>query len=185
MKKNYILIIITVLAAGIISCGRANKKTDDDTNRTINTDTVTRTDNSKRPTEENIPGKNLSTPTNGGRPTNNEILANIDQYLVSKSTFSPPPAAGGITNAGVTIQNMLPDITFQKAIIEVSILTADSAEFRTDYYVLQNIEPGEIETVKVPNASRGNSIVVHVVKLKSTELTNGEMVLVGNHFVPK
>jgi len=76
-------------------------------------------------------------------------------------------------------------VTIQKAIVEVSILTSDGAEFRTDYYILQNVEPGETEIIKIPNASRGNSIVTHVVKLKSQELTNGEMIMVGHRVTPK
>jgi hypothetical protein len=121
-----------------------------------------------------VPAKNKS----------NEILANIDKYLVSKPDYPTPQASGGIINGKVTVENTLPDITFQKAIVEVSILLEDGKEYRTDYYILQNIEPGDIKTVQIPKTTRGTKVTSHIVKLKSDQLTNGEMVVVGSKLVP-
>jgi len=184
MKKIHSLITIIALAA-LVACGGGDKKVTPSDN-TISPDTTIKSDNTntKRPPEEKIPrDKASATTTNNGKTQKNEILANIDKYLVSKASFATPPPGGGISNAGVTVENTLPNITINKAIIEVSILMEDGAEFRTDYYVMINLEPGETKTVKVPNAARGNSIVCHVVKLKSDELTNGELLLVGSHYV--
>lgn len=184
MKKIHSLITIIALAA-LVACGGGETKVKPSDNL-INTDTTGKSDNTitKRPAEEKVPvDKAPATTTNNGKTQKNEILANIDKYLVSKASFPTPPAGGGIINAGVTVENTLPNITFNKAILEVSILMADGAEFRTDYYIMMNIEPGDIKTLKVPNAARGNSIVCHIVKLKSDELTNGEMLLVGSHYV--
>ncbi len=178
--KSFITIFALVVLA---SC---NNKKSKQTDEVTNTDSIDTTGNSKRPPADKIPGNDgRATTTNNGKTEKNEILANIDNYLVSKPTFDPPSQTGGIANAGVAVQNILPDITFQKAILEVSIMTAEGAEFRTDYYILQNIEPGDIKSVKVPNAARGNTIVCHIVKLKSDQLTAGEMILVGSHFVAK
>lgn len=116
----------------------------------------------------------------GAKPDNNEILARIDQYLVSKPDFQAN--ASGISNAVVTVKNTLTGITFQKAIVEVNALDADGKIIRNDFYTIQNIEPGDLETIKIPAISKAASLTSHVVKLKSNELTNGEMVLAGTHF---
>lgn len=177
-------VMVMAIAVAVMSCGGAATKADpSDT-----TEKKTTNDNTQRPADDKLPGtdKGAATTTrNTAKPDDNEILANIDKYLVSNALFTAPPPGGGISNGTVTVKNTLSNITFQKAILEVSILMADGAEFRTDYYVLQNIEPGDIETVKLPNAARGTNVVSHIVKVKSNELTNGEMILVGNHYVAK
>ena len=115
----------------------------------------------------------------------NIILANIDQFLVSRSIIPETTVnTEGIYGAMVTIQSSL-NFSFQKIIVEVSILLADDKEYRTDYYTLYNIEPASTKTIKIPNTSRGVKIVSHVIKVKSNELTNGEWILTGNRFVPK
>ncbi len=189
MKRTYLALLLLVLIAGtglmLISCGGAATRADS-ADTTEKKNPGNNSNNTSRNTDDGIPGpdKNSSAATNTGaaKPDINEILKNIDKYLVSNAVFPAPPAGGGISNGTVTVKNTLNDITFQKAILEVSILMSDGAEFRTDYYVLQNIEPGDVETVKLPNAARGTSVVSHIVKLKSDELTNGEMILVGSHY---
>jgi len=180
-KKSLLLLIVT----GIIftSCGDAETKAGkDDSAATVNAkDSANFTD------EKNPDSNSAQSGTTRGLDIGTEpddILTNIDNYLVSKATFTSAGAAGGITNGNVSIENTLPDVTFQKAIVEVSILLADGKELRTDYYTIQNVEPGGKKTVKIPNTTRGNSIVCHIVKLKSMELTKGEMILVGSRYVP-
>ena len=190
MRKLNFLIAIAIISAAfqISSCGNADKKTN--TEKETSTDTVVtknKIEPSSRPAEEKPPTTDPGAGTTGIIPPKtpkDDILANIDQYLVSTATI-PSPANEGIQNASVSIKNTLSDVTFQKVIVEVSILTNEGAEFRTDYYVLQNVEPGETEKIKIPNATRGKSIVCHIVKLKSQELTNGEMVLVGHRVTAK
>jgi len=188
------LLLLSILFSSFLfiqtSCRSSDKKTTP-ANNTVTIKDTTQTKNAQRPSDDRIPSDNgQSTTTNNNniisssKLSKDDILANIDQYIVSTPNI-PNPGNTGITNASVTVKNTLPDITIQKAIIEVSILTADGAEFRTDYYILQNIEPNEVETIKIPNAARGNSIVSHVVKIKSQELTNGEMITVGHRVTPK
>ncbi|HEV7782499.1 MAG TPA: hypothetical protein VGO58_14595 [Chitinophagaceae bacterium] len=107
-----------------------------------------------------------------------EILASIDKHLVSTAQFKAVPG-GGITDCLVTVTNTLPDVSFQKALVEVTIKKADGALVKTDYYTVVNIDPGMSKTIKVPNNNQGSSVTTAVVKVKSTELTNGEFVLAG------
>lgn len=116
----------------------------------------------------------------------NQILANIDQYLLSSAVIPESTSnTDGFNGAAVKIENTLKKTSFQKIMVEVSILLADNKEYRTDYHTLYNIEPGSIKTIKIPNTSRGAKIVSHIVKVKSDELTKGEWVLTGSRFVPR
>lgn len=110
------------------------------------------------------------------------VLAKIDQYLVSTSAFTP--ANGGISNASISVKNTLSNAGFQKVILEVTILKDDNSLVSTDYYTMVNIEPGETKQMPIPNKSQGSKIVIHVVKVKSVELTNGESVMTGIHYNP-
>jgi hypothetical protein len=112
----------------------------------------------------------------------NEILSHIDKYLVSNVNYSRDSAVAGIQNGILTVKNTLTDVVFQKALVEVSIITETNEEYRTDYYTIQNIEPGDIKSVKIPSANRGVKVISHVVKVKSEKLTNGEMILVGEKY---
>jgi len=181
MKKIYpLLIIASCIYFG--SCRNAETKIDREKDNAVE---------ETKPAEPATTAPDTSSATSGttrglsigNEP--NEILSNIDNYLVSKATFTNAAGAdGGLTNGAVTVENKLPDATIQKAFLEVIILLADGKEFRTDYYTLQNIEPGGSKTVRIPNTTRGTSVVCHVVKLKSAELTKGEMILVGSRYVP-
>jgi hypothetical protein len=177
---KFMLVLLTCLQ---VSCRNAETKVKPGANENNTDTTAIDTKNSNRPTEDKLPGHDSPSTTTSTKPSTDDILANIDQYLVSASNV--PAGANGISNASVTVTNTLSDITIQKAILEVSILLADGAEFRTDYYVLQNVEPGEKETIRIPNAARGSSVTSQIVKLKSLALTNGEMVLVGHRIVAK
>lgn len=115
--------------------------------------------------------------------SSDDILKHIDEYLVSKVTFQPMGSEGGINNGIITLQNTLPDVSFQKVLLEVSILTDNDQEYRTDYYTFMNIEPGETKMTKMPKSSRGTKVISRVVKLKSEELTKGELLLVGNKII--
>lgn len=176
MKRIYLFLLLTA-SFFMFSCGDAENKVDKDNS----VDSVNVSDK-KNPDTNSAPSGTTRGLDIGNEP--DDILSNIDNHLVSKATFTSAGAAGGITNGAVTVENTLPDATIQKAFVEVSILFADGKEYRTDYYTVQNIEPGGKKTVKIPNTTRGNSIVCHIVKLKSMELTKGEMILVGSRYVP-
>lgn len=183
MKKiNSLLIIFSVLL--LTSCGEADNKAD-----------------TQEPKGKEIPvakekvidGNRAATPVKEMPLNNNdkktgpdEILTNIDRHIISSAVFEKPAAnTEGIHNCLINIKNNLPDASFQKATVEVSILLQDGKEYRTDYYTIVNLEPGGTKTIKIPNTSRGTSVVAHIIKVKSTELTHGEYVLTGNHYVPK
>jgi len=180
------LIFSFTIIAGIVmlvSCSGAETKADSD-------ETVKNEPAPERTAEKKIAdGKPAAAPvpkpdSTALEPGANEILSKIDKYLVSTPVYAAPSAGSGILKAIITVKNTLKDITFQKAIVEVTILTADGKELRNDYYPIQNIEPGDVETIKLPDTPKGASLVSHIVKVKSNQLTNGEMVLVGAHFEP-
>jgi len=187
MKKCFAFLIFIPVLILIASCGDANTKTETtDTNNVMNN----QTDSTGRSSVTNVHDEvNEKKSTASGnivvREMPNEILANIDQHLVSKVSFSEPPVGGGINNGIVTIRNTLPDVTFQKVIVEVSILTESNEEYRADYYTFQNVEPGDSKSAKMPKTTRGIKAICHVIKVKSNELTNGEMILVGDKFSPR
>lgn len=133
---------------------------------------------------DNAPAESLTKNSDPDDPK--LILANIDQYIVSKASFDPPAAGSeGIRNCILTVQNKLSNTSFQKVILEVSIHSSDNKEYRTDYHTIVNIDPGTSKQIKIPNAERGVKVTGHVVKVKSTELTQGETVLTGTHYSPK
>jgi hypothetical protein len=174
MKRIHFTLLLIVVAV-LFACRGGETKADPETN----------TDN-ERKTEEKInenqpaPAATAAPDSLGANSASNEILAKIDQHLVSTPVFTAQ-ASGDIVNVSVTIKNTLKDITFQKAIVEVTVLGADGKALRNDFFTIVNIEPGDIETIKLPN-SKGASLASHVVKVKSNQLTNGEMVLTGTHF---
>lgn len=166
----------------IVSCGNAETKADRNAGDTIEKKNIP--DSVKEPVPDSNSVKSGTARGISISTEPDDILTNIDSYLVSKATFTSAGTSGGILNGVVTIENTLTDAGFQKAIIEVSILLTDGKEYRTDYYTIQNLEPGVKKTVRIPNTTRGASVICHVVKLKSAELTKGEMILVGSRYVP-
>ena len=181
MRLIYQPVLLFVLII-VASCNGAENKADGATEEhTINKEEKS----SKENIQQDLPS--VSAPTSGAvpedsigaKPDNNEILAKIDQYLVSRPEFQAN--GSGISNAVVTVKNTLPGTTFQKAIVEVNAFAADGKILRNDFYTIQNIEPGDLETIKIPAIPKAASLTSHVVKLKSNELTNGEMVLAGTH----
>jgi hypothetical protein len=115
--------------------------------------------------------------------SSNDILAKIDEYLVTIPQYTLQPA-GGYTNGVIKVTNNLNDASFQKVILEVTILKADGSLLRTDFYTVINIEAaGGSKVVKIPDNKQGAKLVTHIIKVKSNELTNGESVMTGTHFV--
>ena len=172
--------LITV-AIVMASCKDAATKADSSDSSSVKSEK--KESNKKDRIQENAPANSVTTDSIILNKAG-DILANIDKYLVSKPIY-PATVTGGIVNGTVAVENTLPDVTFQKAIVEVSILLPDGKEYRTDYYTVQNIEPQTTKTVKIPNTTRGVSVLSHIVKVKSAELTNGEWVLVGSQYVPR
>jgi hypothetical protein len=184
MKRFYRVTKISLLVL-LISCRGSDKKETpaDNTEKNFRTDTSVNTtgdtsahinNNASRPPEDKMPEQVPAAKPGNTLEGSNEILANIDNYLVST-----------VNNGVLTVKNTLSDITFQKAIAEVSLIAADGTVLGNYFPVLQNIEPGDIKTVKVPGNSRTNSINCHIVKLKSDQLTKGQMIMVGTHYEGK
>lgn len=188
MKRKLMLtpLLVTLF---LISCGDSATKADTD-DKTFKPDTDTAktqpVENPAAADPDPVSSSAKSAPSalSGSNPSN-DILANIDQHLVAKTSFDPiEPGKEGIINGTVTLENRLDAISFQKVYVEVSIRLADGVEYRTDYYILQNIGPGESKLVRIPKTTRGNTIVCHVVKVKSEQLTNGELKLTGSRVTP-
>lgn len=192
MKRIPLLLIITF---GLIlySCGNADSKNEKESSAT-----ETQAAGDLDPTNKEAPSAGFelnkeARPQAAARaetesfrgkiPDNNEILSHIDQYLVSTPQFTKGP--NGLSNATISIKNNLEAITIRKAIVQVTALTADGKMVRDDFFDIQNLEPGETETIRVPAATGAVSLLAQVVKLKSNELTNGEMILVGTHYNPQ
>ena len=183
MKSMKFSLLVIILAAAVLaSCGNAETKADQsDTAFDKKADTLSTTtipvENATAPvTDKSAQTKNVV--PNGP----NEILANIDKHLVSAAKYTVG-SSGGILNCSVTVTNNLTDVTFQKALVEVSIQNDAGSPLNVNYYTAINIEPGMTKLIKVPNNSKGTKVVTTIVKVKSTELTNGEFVLTGSHFV--
>ncbi len=172
MKRIHSFVLIPVIAILFAACNGAETKADAPSGHDKNEMTgAERVPDEKIPENKTAPS---ALPDSSSRITaGNEIIAKIDQYLVS---------TGNLAGATVTVNNILPNITFQKAIVEVTFLDADGKMIRSEYFTIQNIEPGDTETIKLSNMSKAASLVTHIVKIKSNALTNGEMVLSGTHF---
>lgn len=185
MKRLNLFLLVSVAMLMLASCGGAETKADPEG-----------TEKNKVATESSVEGKipeagpaaAATVPAKPDsavlKPGSNEILAKIDLYLVSTPVYIAPATGNGIVNAIVSVKNKLADVTFQKAIVEVTLIAADGQIIRSDYYPIQNIQPGDVETIKLPNAPKAASLICNIVKVKSNQLTNGEMVLVGPHFEP-
>jgi hypothetical protein len=179
MKRLLTRFGVYIIIVSIAACGGAENKVD--TN-----DTIHRTsDDTAQQENTGVEVPSPTTPTNAeprsapaDSPANNrnDILANIDKYLVSSIT-----ADGN----SVVVENTLDNISFERAIIEVSELKADGTPQKTDFYTLINIDPGTKKTARLNSGGTGAKRSLHVVKAKSGELTNGEMILVGSRYSPK
>ncbi len=174
MKK---LLSISVIIASIVctSCGRAEKKADaPDTLQKTFVDTIK--DKPEEKPEKISTTKPVAPEKSTGNPDKKTILPHINQYLVSTVAYPDPGT--------VVIKNNLPNISVQKAIIEVSILNATGTVVRVDYHIVNNLEPGDSKTIKITGSASGVSARSHVAKLMSNQLTGGETILVGSSYVP-
>ena len=177
MKK---LLSISVIVASIILTSCRSKDTNKDASDVVQkelADTVSvKVQPDEKPETSNT-ARSVKPEKPAGIHDKNKILANIDQYLVSTVSYPDPGT--------VVLKNTLRDASVQKAIIKVTILDANGAEARLDYYIVNNIEPGDSKTVKIAGAAAGVSAISHVVKLNSKELTAGETIIVGSKYVPQ
>lgn len=178
--------ILAIAAIFLAACRGAENKADTKPNKEVDT-TTTIVVQQTQPAEGNKPetpvdrSPEVAPPPPPPKKTPNpDIISRIDDHLISTSNFTPGPT-GGITNASVTVKNTLSGITIQRALLEVSIRNADGSEVKTDYYTVINLEPGGSKLVNIPNTTKGSKMVLHIVKVKSDQLTNGEFVLSGSH----
>lgn len=176
MKTLSSIIIIVAFATALYSCGGAETKIDP-------TDTLRANDTSTTQTApEPVPEEKINTttePRSGAvdSPINNErneILKNIDQHLVSTQTASDR----------VTVENKLPDVDFQRVIVEVSEVNETGQATRTNFYQITNLDAGSKKIIKITPPSAGARVDIHIVKAKSASLTKGEMILVGSRYAP-
>ena len=174
-----------IISTGFIlaSCGNAETKADPsqpaieiktDTNTKITVPTIL-----PDSANENTSAKGATT-SSSEDPT--VIITKIDNYLVSSSHFTVG-ASGGIQNCTITVTNKLPDVTFQKVMVEAIIQKDDGTEISTDYYTTINIEPGLSKLIKIPNTTQGSKVITRIIKIKSNEMTKGEWILAGTRYV--
>ena len=182
--------ILAIIIMGIIFTGcRSKENKVDNTGKETTTDTTVIAEPTpaeekpveKKPESTQPVDRSPDVSPPATKPNRNpDIISRIDDHLVSTASFTPG-ATGGMTNASVTVKNKLSNITIQRALLEVSIRNADGSEVRTDYYTVVNLEPGGSKLVPIPNQTKGSKMVLHIVKVKSDQLTNGEFVLAGSH----
>lgn len=161
------------------SCGAAETKADvSDTlksNNEAKQEPAAVTDSSRTP----VTGQNNgnSTQINVKNPTaeKTQLLTNIDNYLVSTINAE---------QGTITVENKLPAMDVQKAIAEVVFSGTNGNEASREYYILENIEPNTSKSARLKTSPFGSLITVHIVKLKSDQLTGGELIIVGNKYSP-
>lgn len=160
-------------AISFIACGSAETKTEvSDTLQTNSASGVVAPDKPAEPAPAGPTSRSVA-------PIGDKeaILQQIDTYLVSKLAYPDP----GI----ITIENKLPDIMIQKAIAEVIFTSQNGEIVKSDFYILENIEPGGSKSSRITAGPLGATVSAHILKLKSDILTNGELILVGSKYSPK
>jgi len=170
IKKLIFTTAVISLLVSFNSCGSAETKAD------VSDTLKTNTDNKPAPDalEKPAPG---SRSVSAADPAGDKaaILRNIDSYMVSKLAYPDPGT--------ITVENKLPDIMVQKAIAEVVFTKENGDTAKTDFYILENIEPGGSKSVKITAGPQGTKASAHILKLKSDDLTGGELIMVGNKYV--
>ena len=104
-----------------------------------------------------------------------DIIKNIDQYLTTTPT-AEISGIGGVSNGSVSIQNRLEGITFQKVVVEVKIIKDNLDVYRTEVITFKNVERGDVQSSPFPDSQRGTSIKSRVIRIQSTELTDGKII---------
>jgi hypothetical protein len=84
---------------------------------------------------------------------------------------------GGINNGTFTIENALSGIVFQNITVVSTVYLANGDVFTSNTYEFTNLKPGDTRTRSIPNTgTRGKTLAVHVSKIQSNWLTNGEYI---------
>ena len=171
-------ILSLILASAIIllaACGGAETKVD--TRDTVRENDTIEIKPETKPTETApLPEPKSNSVDSPGTSNKNEILSNIDRHLVA-----------AVNDAGneLTVENKVSTASFQRVLVEVSELKADGQPQKSNLYTLINIEPGDRKMTRITPVTPGAKLSIHVVKAKSSELTNGEMILVGSRYTPQ
>lgn len=166
------VIALTALIISFSACGSASTKADvSDTLSSKNTPAA-------EPPKDNA---EAAAPRSAGAdPLTDKVsvLTNIDSYLVASLAYPEPGT--------LTLTNKLPSsVMIQKAIAEVIITKENGDAVRSDFYILENIEPGGSKSTRITTGGNGTKASCHVLKLKSDDLTSGELILVGNKYTPR
>lgn len=182
MKRCCIHIIIITAACGIISCGSAATKADQEESSKKEVDQPGDTGTAvMQPDTHQLRSDAPGAVSTRSAPTGeNEIIAHIDRYLVSTASFDPAPSPG-IHNGILKLENTLRDISFQKVWVQANVLSDKNEVLRSDFYSFSNLEPGETDSQRLPEYSQGVKIEAFVIKVKSEQLTNGETLVVGKN----
>ena len=191
MKRITLIFCIAFFISGCKGCNDQGKKitSDDSVVKTPGADSaLDKEDNNESKTAEKIKptGTSAGDTESNIKPIKNNsfALSKIEQFLVPTPVYTPLPG-GGFKDASISLTNKMSNATFQTAFVEVTVLNADNSPYSQNFYTVVNIEPGETKIIPIPNQSKGSKIELHVVKIRSLELTNGEAVLTGVHYNQK
>ena len=178
--KNIIVAVASICSIYFLdSCGAAETKADVSDTLKSNNDSKQEsavTDSSRTPASGQNNGN--ATQINVKNPTaeKTQLLTNIDNFLVSTINAE---------QGTITVENKLPAIEVQKAIAEVVFTGTNGNEVSREYYILENIEPNTSKSARLKTSPFGSLTSVHIVKLKSDQLTGGELIIVGSKYAPK
>lgn len=150
MKKVFVILSIALL---YVSCNNEQKQQND------------------RLYEEN---QKLKEEENERKKT--EIIENIDQYLITKPNAEIDVVLGGVSNGSVSLQNTLDGVTFQKVVVEVTIIKDNGDAYRTELITFKNVETGDVQSSSFPDSNRGTSLKSRVIRIQSAELTDGKII---------
>lgn len=167
-----------IMACGALwtlaACGGAETRVDTDLAGTA--DSMASVD--LKPTDEKVPvedpGRSKQSTTTSALPEREEILRNIDRHLVARQTASDR----------ISIENTLEEFDFQRLLVEVNELDESGKMVRNNLYTVTNLEGGTTKVIRITPPRAGLKLEIHIVKAKSNELTNGEMILVGSRYTP-
>ena len=177
MKKFINTTALITLIFVFASCGTSETKADiSDTLKSEKEIAVRSPESATDSTTTPVIAQNTAIAVKNPATEKNGILSHIDNYLVSHIDAS---------QGAIIIENKLSNIFIQKVVAEVVFTRNDGTEAARDFYIIENIEPNSNKAAKLKSNPDGATAIIHIVKLKCDELTDGSLILVGVKFAPK
>lgn len=163
------ILIIIAFTISIAGCGSQDTVT-------VPKEVIEQKENELQEAKEQLDKERAERLKQENESTRLDVLNRITDYLPIKESF-PDPGTGGINNGTVIVQNLLENVTFQKVVIEVNIILANGNIYKSNYFTLKNLQPGDVETLNIPNSgNRGIDVNTTLIRIQSNELTKGEII---------